>query len=250
MSTATMTARRPASRVSEPDATGGRYHRSLTADAEKRLLVWMARRLPPGVNSDHLTLLGLVSSVGVGAAFALTPYAPAAPLAVVPLLVLNWLGDSLDGTLARVRNQQRPRFGYYVDHVIDVVGMAAIGAGLAASGLMTPALGLGVALAYVLLAAESFLAAQTVGTFRISFGLFGPTELRIVLAAGAVKAALSPFVTIGGLTVRLFDVGGAIAIAGMLMALAVTSARNTRTLFRAEPLPSRDPEAGRAGDRS
>jgi phosphatidylglycerophosphate synthase len=191
-------------------------------------------------------MLGLASSLGVAGAFALTPLVEWAPLAVVPLLVLNWFGDSLDGTLARVRNQQRPRFGYYVDHVIDVVGMAAIGTGLAMSGLMTPALGVGVALAYVLLAAESFLATHTVGTFRLSFGLFGPTELRIVLAAGAVKVAFSPWVAFGGLDVRLFDLGGAVAIAGMMAALLVTAARNTRILFRAEPLPG-ECTTGRCG---
>lgn len=214
-----------------------RYHKSLTADAEKRLLIWIAKRLPRAVNSDHLTMLGFASSLGVAGAFALTPLVQWAPLAGVPLLVLNWFGDSLDGTLARVRNQQRPRFGYYVDHVLDVVGMAAIGTGLAISGLMTPALGLGVAMVYVLLAAESFLATHTVGTFRISFGLFGPTELRIVLAAGAVKAAFSPWVELAGFDIRLFDVGGAVAVAGMLAALLVTAVRNTRTLFHAEPVP-------------
>jgi archaetidylinositol phosphate synthase len=220
--------------VAQPSGGTRRFHRSLTADAERRLLIWMAHRLPPGVNSDHLTLLGFVSSLGVGAAFALTPLMPAAPLAVVPLLVLNWFGDSLDGTLARVRDCQRPRYGYYVDHVIDVAGMAAIGVGLSMSGLMTPVLGLAVALAYVLLAAESFLATHTVGTFRISFGLFGPTELRLVLAAGAVRAAVSPWVTTGGLELRLFDVGGAIAVAGMLLVFVTMAVRNTRTLFKSD----------------
>jgi hypothetical protein len=220
-----------------PKAGGRRYHRSLTADGERRLLIWMAHRLPAAVSSDHLTLLGFLSSLAVGLAFALTPLMPAAPLAVVPLLVLNWFGDSLDGTLARVRDRQRPRYGYYVDHVIDVAGMAAIGAGLAMSGLMTPVLGLAVALAYVLLAAESFLATHTVGTFRMSFGLFGPTELRIILAAGAVRAAFSPWVTLGGLDVRLFDLGGAIAVAGMLVAFTVIACRNTRTLFKSDVPP-------------
>jgi phosphatidylglycerophosphate synthase len=219
-------------------AAAVRHHHSLTAAAEKRLLIWIARRLPARVNSDHLTLLGLASSIAIGVAFALTPWWPAAPLAVVPLLALNWLGDSLDGTLARVRNQPRPRYGFYVDHVIDVVGVAALGGGLALSGLAHPAIGLGLALAYVLLAAESFLATHTLGVFRMSFGLFGPTELRIVLAAGAIKAALSPSVTVPVLgTVKLFDLGGAVAIAGMLVALVAISVRNTRDLAAADPRP-------------
>jgi phosphatidylglycerophosphate synthase len=198
----------------------------------------MALRLPRIINSDLLTLLGFMSSLGVAVAFALTPLWPAAPLLVVPLLALNWLGDSLDGTLARVRKEERPRYGYYVDHVIDVAGMAAIGTGLALSGLMTPVMGLGVALAYVLLAAESFLATHTSGTFRMSFGPFGPTELRIVLAAGAIRAAFDPLITVGGHEMRLFDVGGAAAVAGMLIVFIVTAARNTRALFRADRRPA------------
>jgi len=229
--------------VAEPAPAARRHLRSLTADVEKRALVWMAGRLPRWIGSDHLTCLGLISALGIGAAFALTPAWAAAPLLVVPLLVLNWLGDSLDGTVARVRRQQRPRYGFYVDHVVDLAGMAAIGGGLAASGLMSPLLGLGIALAYVLLAAESFLAAQTLGTFRLSFGPFGPTELRIVLAAGAIKAALAPWVTLAGWELRLFDVGGVVAIAGMLAVFAVSSAQNARALFRAEPLPPATGEA-------
>jgi archaetidylinositol phosphate synthase len=227
-----------------PAAAGGRRHlRSLTAGVEKRILVWMAARLPSSINPDHLTLLGLASALGIGVAFALTAAWPAAPLLVVPLLVLNWLGDSLDGTLARVREQQRPRYGFYVDHVVDVAGMTAIGAGLSASGLMAPPLGLAVALAYVLLAAESFLATHTTGTFRMSWGPFGPTELRIVLAAGAVKAALSPCVTVAGVEMRLFDLGGAIAVAGMVTVFVVAAATNTRLLFEAEPVRRRSGDA-------
>jgi hypothetical protein len=102
---------------------------------------------------------------------------------------------------------------------------------------MSPVLGMGIALAYVLLAAESFLAAQTVGTFRVSFGPFGPTELRIVLAVGAIKAAFAPLIAIGGMDLLLFDVGGVVAIAGMAVAFVVSASRNTRALFRAEPMP-------------
>jgi phosphatidylglycerophosphate synthase len=211
-------------------------------------LIWLAHRLPDRINSDHLTALGLGSSLAMAVVFGLTPVWPSAPFAVVPLLVLNWLGDSLDGTVARVRNQQRPRYGFYVDHVIDIVGMAALGLGLSASGLMSPVVALGVALAYVLLAAESFLATHTTGTFRMSFAAFGPTELRLVLAAGALKAATSPFIVMGGTDILLFDAGGAIAIAGMSLAFVVTAVGNTRMLFRAEPRGTS--LSGRDGGRS
>jgi archaetidylinositol phosphate synthase len=177
----------------------------------------------------------LVSSLAMAVAFGCTRIWPSAPLLVVPLLILNWFGDSLDGTVARVRNQQRPRYGFYVDHLIDIIGMAALGVGLSASGLMSPVMALGVALAYVLIAAESFLATHTTGTFRMSFAAFGPTELRVVLAAGAIKSAFSPWISVGGFDLLLFDAGGAIAIAGMVTAFVTSAVRNASLLFAADP---------------
>jgi phosphatidylglycerophosphate synthase len=166
-------------------------------------------------------------------------------------LAVNWFGDSLDGTLARVRRQERPRFGYYVDHVIDLAGTALLMIGVAGSGLMNPLLALAVLVGYVLVSAESYLATHAAGVFRMSFLGFGPTELRLVLAIGAVKCARSPFVDLfGGPTVRLFDVGGVITIVGLAIAFATAAVRNTRALHRAEPLPrpstaasARTPEA-------
>jgi archaetidylinositol phosphate synthase len=228
---------------------GSRYHYSLTAAGEKRVLIWLARRLPERIHSDHLTAVSLGSSLAMAVVFGLTPMWPSAPLLVVPLLVLNWLGDSLDGTVARVRNQQRPRYGFYVDHVIDIIGMAALGVGLGTSGLMSPVVALGVALTYVLVAAESFLATHTTGTFRMSFAAFGPTELRLVLAAGAIKAAWSPWIAVGGTDILLFDAGGAIAIAGMSLAFLAFAIRNTRLLFNAEPRGA-NPRGRHGGTRS
>jgi phosphatidylglycerophosphate synthase len=216
-----------------------REHRSLLADAEKRLLIAIARRLPPSITSDHLTLLGLVAMPVAGAFFARIPEAPWSAAAFVVALAANWFGDSLDGTLARVRDQQRPRYGYYVDHVIDLVGMAALFAGIAASGLMQAWVALTLVAAYLLVAAESFLATQARGIFRLSFAGFGPTELRIVLAVGAVVVVNKPWVDVFGLHARLFDVGGLVATAGMIVAFGVAAVRNTRALYLAEPLPKR-----------
>jgi phosphatidylglycerophosphate synthase len=153
-------------------------------------------------------------------------------------LMLNWFGDSLDGTLARVRGQERPRFGYYVDHVIDLAGTACLMGGLGLSGLMSPTLALLVLIGYVLVCAESYLATHSVGVFRMSFAGFGPTELRIVLAIGLMKAAASPWVDVPWLgSARLFDAGGVVATAGLLVAFLVSSIRNVRALHAAEPLP-------------
>ena len=118
--------------------------------------------------------------------------ASAALLAVVALLAVNWFGDSLDGTLARVRHQERPRYGFYVDHVLDVVGILLLFAGLVAGGFMTPIIGAGFLIAYYLLTVEIALATHAVGTFRISFWKIGPTEMRILLAVGTLQLLRSP----------------------------------------------------------
>jgi archaetidylinositol phosphate synthase len=220
-----------------------REHRSLLADSERRLLIAIAERLPPWINSDHLTLVGLVSMPVAAVAFALIPAAPWSAAAFVFALAANWFGDSLDGTLARVRNQQRPRYGYYVDHVIDLIGTAALFAGIGVSGLMHPSLAIAVVAAYFLVAAESYLTTHAAGVFRISFAGFGPTELRLVLAAGAIAVVNKPWVDIAGLHVRLFDVGGVVSVVGMIVAFVVSAMRNTRALYLAEPLPRTNAES-------
>jgi phosphatidylglycerophosphate synthase len=218
-----------------------RINQGLLAAAEKRLLVWIAQRLPPWVTSDDLTLLALLSMGGVGVSFWLmSRHGTIGAVGVAACLALNWFGDSLDGTLARVRRQERPRFGYYVDHVLDITGATLLFAGLSLSGLMTPVVAIGVLAAYLLVAGEVFLATAVHGQFRMSFAGFGPTELRLVLAAGAFASLRWPSVRPFGLgPYLLFDVGGAVAILGLLVALVVSTARTTLQLYRGEPLPAR-----------
>lgn len=214
-----------------------REHTSLLAGAEKHLLVWIAQRLPPAVNADHLTGLGAAAIVGVAASFAAAPYSPCALLGVPIFLALNWFGDSLDGTVARVRNQQRPRYGFYIDHVVDIANATVLFGGVAVSGLASPWIAAALLTGYLLLCAESFLATHTVGVFRISFSGFGPTELRILLSVGAVVAVWRPIVRPFGLgEYLLFDVGGLIGAIGMLIAFVISAFRNARTLYRAEPV--------------
>ena len=215
-----------------------REHTSVLADAEKRLLVWMAGRIPAHINSDHLTALGAAAMVATGAAFAAASIDRRALFLVPALLAVNWFGDSLDGTVARVRGHQRPRYGYYLDHVVDLTTTTALFAGMAISGLMQPMLATLVLLGYVLLCAESFLATHTVGIFRLAFSGMGPTELRIVLAAGALVATTRHTVSVAGLRdVPLFDVGGIVAIVGMGVVFVLSACRNTRALYLAEPIP-------------
>lgn len=221
-----------------------RENLGILARLEKRALVWMAARLPRAVNSDHLSALGLAAISAAGLSFAAFPLTRWAALGVAASLAVNWFGDSLDGTVARVRRQQRPRYGFYVDHVIDIAGSAVLFAGLACSGLMSPGVALATLAAYLLVSAESYLATHAAGIFRMSFLGFGPTELRILLAVGALKAAVSPWVSIGGGTrVLLFDIGGVMGVAGLLIAFIAASIRNTRALYIADPRPAPQTES-------
>jgi len=219
-----------------PAAGHTRLHGSLLAAAEKRALVWMAQRMPARVNSDHLSALGLASMAGVGLSFWLAGSRPAVgvPLAVV-CLALNWFGDSMDGTLARVRNRQRPRYGFYVDHVIDIAGTAMMLAGLALSGHMDPLIAAVTLAAWLLVSGESFLATWARSQFRMSFFWFGPTELRILIAIGAVMLLGGGMVRPFGLgPYRLFDVSGVAAAAGLVVVFVVNAVRNTIALYREE----------------
>lgn len=215
-----------------------REHGSLLAAPEKRALVWMARRMPDWVNSDHLTLLGLIAMFGAGMAYTAAGRYPTALLFVVLALALNWFGDSLDGTLARVRNRQRPRYGFYVDHVIDMLGSCFLLGGMALSGYMSPLIALGLLVAFLMVAAEVFLATHVRQVFRLSFLRVGPTELRILLAVGTLYLLHKPWVRLGDLgPFLLLDVGGVAGIVGLAVTLIVSVARNTRALYLAERLP-------------
>ncbi len=214
-----------------------REHRSVLASAEEHLLVAIAGRLPAWVTSDALTVLGLASMPAAAWAFAMIPRSRWAAAAFTLALAANWFGDSLDGTLARVRRQPRPRYGYYVDHVIDLAGTATLIAGMAASGWMHAGVGGVLLAAYFLVAAETYLATHAAGTFRLSFAGFGPTELRIVLACGACYVSGHPWADIAGRRLLLLDVSALVASVGFVVVFVASAIRTTRELYRAEPLP-------------
>lgn len=213
-----------------------RVNRSLTAAIEKRALLWMAERAPRWVTSDQLTALGLGAQIAAGACYALARYDRRALLLVIVCLVLNWLGDSLDGTLARARHQERPRYGFYVDHMVDIFGATALMCGLGASGLLHWGTAIAMLIAFLLLSAESFLATYTLSCFQLSQGVFGPTEIRILLAIGNLAALRNPYATILGERMLLFDVGGIIAASLMFAMACMTAVRHTSELYRQETL--------------
>ncbi len=214
-----------------------REHGSVLAQVEKHTLIWIAERLPRRVNSDHLTVLGLAAMAVAGAAFWASQWNAATLLVVVGALAVNWFGDSLDGTVARVRGQQRPRYGFYVDHVIDIIGAFFLLGGLGLSPYMSPIVALLLLVAFLMISAEVYLATHACGVFRVSMLGIGPTELRILLSVGTLYMLHEPMVHLGGTAYLLFDVAGLVAIVGMFGALLGSTARNTLALYRAEPIP-------------
>ena len=212
-----------------------RIHTAWTASYEKRLLLWLARHTPGSINPDHLTAVALVAQVFAGAAYALASHNARALWLVNLFLVLNWLGDSLDGTLARVRNQQRPRYGFYVDHIVDAFGALALMTGLGCSGYLHWPIATAMLLCFYLLSIESYLATYAIGQFHISHGLFGPTEIRILLIVGNAFLGSHKYVSIAGRHLLLFDVAGVVAIIGMTVMAGSAVARHTLLLYREEP---------------
>jgi phosphatidylglycerophosphate synthase len=171
-----------------------------------------------------------------GVCYVWARWHPYALLAGIACLALNWLGDSLDGTLARVRNRQRPRYGFYVDHITDTIAAFFLMGGLALSGYIHPAIAIGMLVAFLMLSIEAYLATYTLGEFRLSYWKFGPTEIRLLLAIGNVALLRHSIVVVMGMKVRLFDLGGAIAIAGMGLMLIASTVRHVVRLYDEERL--------------
>lgn len=211
-----------------------RLQRSFVAAPEKKTLEWLARRTPRWINSDHLTLLGFVAQCLAGVCYALARWNRYALLLGVVFLALNWLGDSMDGTLARVRNCQRPRYGFYVDHIVDTFAAFFLMGGLALSGYIHPAIAFGMLIAFLMLSIEAYLATYTLGQFQLSYWHFGPTEIRLLLAAGNLALLRWQTAKVLGAQFRLLDVGGAIGIGGMALMFIVSATEHTKTLYRAE----------------
>ncbi len=218
------------------NAPACRVHTALTANLEKRLLIWLAVRTPSIISSDHLTLLAFVAQLFAGAAYALASKDTQALWLVNFFLFLNWLGDSLDGTLARVRNKQRPRYGFYVDHVADILGALALITGLSFSGYLHWQVAIALLVGFYILCIESYLATYSLGAFHVSHGLFGPTEIRILLAAGNAFLITRPIIVIANHRFLLFDVAGVIAISAMLVMAITAVVDHTMELYRQEPL--------------
>jgi archaetidylinositol phosphate synthase len=213
--------------------TAPRQKTFLLARPETRALEWIARRLPRWVMPDHLTALGVLAAIGIAAAYALSGQDPAWLWAASGLLVVHWLGDSLDGTLARVRRSERPRYGYYLDHLVDAIATALIGIGLGLSPYLLLATGLVVVVAYLVLSINTYLETHALGVFSLGYGRLGPTEARVGLVVINTVLALGIAPVVAGMSVLDIAVLGVAAL--MIGGLAVRALRNLRELARLEP---------------
>ena len=221
----------------KPFKNAERHQLSILTPLEKRTLRWLAERMPAWVNSDHLTVLGFAGMILTGLSYYLAQYNPLFLVAGIVCLAINWFGDSLDGTLARLRNRQRPRYGFYVDHIVDAFGIAFVLLGLGLSGYMSPSIAMGFLIAYFLMNIEIYLATYTLGIFKLSYGLMGPTELRVIVCIGNLVMLTRKTVKIGEQYHLLADVGGVVAIVGILLIAIVSSIKNTKRLYNEERLP-------------
>ena len=213
-----------------------RTQEAITAPLERRALAWLARRTPAWIGPDHLTALGFAAQFLAGVCYALARWSWLGLSGATLFIALNWLGDSLDGTLARYRQRQRPRYGFYVDHMIDTFGAIFLMAGLAASGYAHWEIAAAMLTAFLALSIEAYLAAYTLADFRLSHGWFGPTEIRILMAAGNVALLFAPRVALLGHEFLLLDVGGVMATMAMLGMALASAIRNTRRLYNEERL--------------
>ena len=206
----------------------------MLAPAERAALRWLAARMPAWVTPDHLTALGLAAMAVAGACYALSRSNPLWLHAVNAALAANWFGDSLDGTLARYRNKQRPRFGFYVDHIIDAFGALFLLGGLALSGWVTPWVAVALVVVYYMLSINIYLTTYALGVFKISYGAFGGTELRVLVALANLVVLVCPRVDVLGRSLLLLDLAGTAGIAGLLFVLLTSVAKTTARLYHME----------------
>ena len=216
---------------------GTREMTFLLAGVEQPVLQFLARRVPRTIRSNHLTALGVLGATGAGAAYALTNFSTVWLWIASLMLVLNWVGDSLDGTLARVRGTQRPKYGYYLDHIVDAYSTTVIGLGLGLSPYVYLGIALGIVIVYLAMSINVYLESTVFGVFKISYGRIGPTEVRLIL----ILLNTIAFITTGWpspLPVPIAVLANwtlAILLVGMVALFVGRFARNLYRLAKLEP---------------
>ena len=221
-------------------ATAAESKREMTfflAGPERRLLRAIAERMPARIRSNHLTVLGVLGAIGTGLGYALSSGHPAWLWLASGMLIVNWLGDSLDGTLARVRHHERPKYGYYIDHIVDAFTVTVIAGGIGLSPYVRLDLALALVVVYLTLSINVYLESAVFGVFKIAYGRIGPTEARlgvILLNALLYLGALRLVWLEEGLSF-LANLAIGLLTLGMFLMLVVRFGKNLYRLARMEP---------------
>jgi len=218
-----------------------RVNHSLTHPLEKPVLMWLAARTPDRINSDHMSLIGLLGALLTGVSYLLAKNAPFFLWVAAAGFVLNWFGDSLDGTLARYRKLERPRYGYFLDHSIDVICITIILTGLGFSGYSRIELAWGVNLLYLLMIVYTTLTNFTSRKFQISFALIGPTEIRILAITASIWLYFNNtrFIHLGFIDLNFFEAILLLLIIVFVPIYLLSTVVQMRRLAKEDPLPGR-----------
>jgi phosphatidylglycerophosphate synthase len=226
-----------------------RVNRTAVARFEQWALPRMARRLPDSVTPDTLTVIGLIAAAVIGVSYYLTQFSLGWLWLASAGFVVHWWGDSLDGTLARVRNIRRERYGFYVDHQSDAVSTFLIFIGLGLSPLMELSIALFLVVGYYLMMILVSLVTISRDVFKISFGGLGPTESRLaMIGANTLVFFLgNPTLTVAGYESTLFNLIGIAGTVLLVGTYVIVGLKERATLAELDPPPHRPPAEARRG---
>lgn len=233
------------------DKKAVRIQNSILNGPEKKALVWLAGRQPKWVVSDVLTVVGIIGAIMIGAGFVLCSKNINWLWLSIAGFVVNWYGDSLDGTLARVRNTQRPLYGYYLDHTVDCINEAFMFLGLGLSYLMRLDIALMIFIVYLFLTVNVSVNAHLKSEFKLTYGKLGPTEFRVIACLLIMCIIFFPGIREFRTSMRFLgrdvaltalDIAGLVILAVLTLIYLVTIFQDARGYAKADPLPERREE--------
>ncbi|TYB30941.1 MAG: CDP-alcohol phosphatidyltransferase [Candidatus Mcinerneyibacterium aminivorans] len=216
----------------------GRIYGSLLQPMEKKLLIWIVKRLPKSILPDHMTNLGFAGAVIIFIGYILTNISPIYFWLATFGFIVNWFGDSLDGNIARYRNIQRPKYGFYIDHNVDAITVFFIGIGAGFSPFIQMYVAFYVVISYFLISIHTYINMYIQDFFKLSYGKFGPTETRLIMMIFNtifffLKAP--PMVNIFGYSFTYFDLMG-IGLGTIIFILYIFSYfKNLKKMARVDP---------------
>lgn len=226
-----------------------RIQTSVLNGVEKKALLWLAERQPKWINSDTLTFIGFIGSVFIAAGFILSNYNVNFLWLASLGLVINWYGDSLDGTLARYRKQQRPVYGFYLDHTMDAINETLMFMGVGLSPFMRFDLSCILLALYLMLTLNVAMNAHLKGEFRLTYAKLGPTEFRlIIIIVNTVLIFVKPLSTwtfklswlSSILEFHALDVVGIIILIVLVLIYIVTISQDLRYYSKVDPRPKNE----------